>query len=654
MTRATNFVYVTRKSYPNHVQVNYDYHEESQTWYSVPKKTGQPYITDPLYDDGGGNFTMCSICVPVYTHDKQFVGVAGSDMSLELYSKIPSALRVALRDASKGYEAKQSTLVLSPNNQLIYYPDAQKLPRKGYAGAFAKDIPEGQGITKAESGYSRITVDGVPNLIYWTTAPKSKWKVAIRIPESDVFAGMVGQRNRTVATSIIATLAVALCVVYLTRRTLKPLDEITSAASRLSEGVISKDVDYRSENELGKIADAFRSVISYQREMAQTAEAIASGDLSVSVTPKSAADHLGLSIKTMVANLKTFVREVGKGSATLVEASSLLAKASREMREGSSTIQSATREVAQSAGQAAQTSQTIAVENENLAKVAANATATVNRLKELIVKIVKSAASQKEAMEETSRNVGAASQAVKSATDGMHKIREQVESASDKATQLGQKGEQIGVIVQTIEDISEQTNLLALNAAIEAARAGDAGHGFAVVAEEVRKLAERSQNATKEIGLLIESVRNDVAEPVSAMQSSRDEVEALNTIAQSLNDAVQSVLGSLDTVSSHTEQSLQAISTVAKSSDEVAGAIKKVADIGENTSAGAEEMSATSEEVAASAQEVSASIDEQGALIHKVDSTAEQIAQMAKELDASVGTFRIEDEDARASLRRAA
>jgi len=649
-----NSIYVTRKSYPNHVQVNYDYHDESQTWYSVPKKTGKPYITDPFYDDGGGNFTMCSVCVPVFTKNNEFVGVAGSDMSLEQYAKVPSQLRVPLRDAGKGYESRQATLVLSPNDQLIYYPDGQKLPRKGFAGAFLKDVPEGKGIGKSESGYARVAVNGVPNLVYWTTAPKSKWKVAIRIPEADVFASMAGWRVRTLATSAIAIFAVALCVVLLTRRMLKPLDEITQVASRLSEGDISKDVDYRSENELGKIADAFRSVISYQREMAGTAEAIASGDLSVEVTPKSPVDQLGMSFKTMVANLRAFVREVSQGSATLVDASGLLAKASKEMRDGSNAIQHATREVAQSAGQAAHTSQSIAADNENLARVAAKATETVNRLKELILGIVESSNSQKAALEDTAENVGTASQAVKSATDGMQKIREQVESASDKATQLGQKGEQIGVIVQTIEDISEQTNLLALNAAIEAARAGDAGRGFAVVAEEVRKLAERSQNATKEIGLLIESVRNDVADSVSAMQTSRDEVEALSTIAESLNEAVQSVLGSLETVSGHTEKSLKAISTVAQASDEVTAAIKQVADIGENTSAGAEEMSATSEEVAASAQEISASVDEQGELIHKVDLTAEQIAQMAKDLDASVGTFRIEDEGAAHSMRRAA
>ncbi len=491
-------------------------------------------------------------------------------------------------------------------------------------------------------------------MIYWTTAPKSNWKVAIRIPEADVFASMAGWRDRTVATSIVAILAVVACVILLTRRVLKPLDEITTVAAGLAMGDVSKDVQYRSENELGKIADAFRSVIQYQREMASTAESIASGDLRVEVEPKSPADQLGISFKQMIANLQAFVRNVGAGSSTLVEASGQLAKASNEMRESSVSVQTATREVAQSAGQAAQTSQTIATDNENLAKVSEAALETVAGLKQLIKGIVDSSSDQKVALEDTAANVGTASKAVQSATDGMQKIREQVENASGKATQLGLKGDQIGAIVQTIEDISAQTNLLALNAAIEAARAGEAGRGFAVVAEEVRKLAERSQEATKEIGLLIESVRKDVTDSVNAMQTSRDEVESLNAIAESLNNAVKGVLVSLETVSSNSDQSLIAISKVSDAGDNVALAIKKVADIGENTSAGAEEMSATSEEVAASAQEISASVDEQGELIHRVDLTAEKIAKMAKELDESVSTYRIQEENSTRALKRVA
>ena len=116
--------------------------------------------------------------------------------------------------------------------------------------------------------------------------------------------------------------------------------------------------------------------------------------------------------------------------------------------------------------------------------------------------------------------------AVDKTADGMARIKSAVEASAVKVTELGAKGDQIGAIVETIDDIADQTNLLALNAAIEAARAGEQGKGFAVVADEVRKLAERSGRATKEIAALIAEVQQGTEEAVKAMTVGAAEVEA--------------------------------------------------------------------------------------------------------------------------------
>jgi len=136
--------------------------------------------------------------------------------------------------------------------------------------------------------------------------------------------------------------------------------------------------------------------------------------------------------------------------------------------------------------------------------------------------------------------------AVRETVAGMERIKSAVAGAAIKVTELGAKGEQIGAIVETIDDIAEQTNLLALNAAIEAARAREMGKAFAVVADEVRKLAERSGRATKEIADLISQVQAGTVDAVAAMRLGSDEVASGGALATSSGAALDAIATSVD------------------------------------------------------------------------------------------------------------
>lgn len=219
------------------------------------------------------------------------------------------------------------------------------------------------------------------------------------------------------------------------------------------------------------------------------------------------------------------------------------------------------------------------------------------------------------------------SSAIGHAVDKIISVEEIVNSSTVTVDKLGQRSQEIGQIVETISGIAEQTNLLALNAAIEAARAGEHGRGFAVVADEVRKLAEESQNAAKRITDLISAIQKDTSDAVNSMQKG--------------NTAVKEGTASVSQLKAAFDKILEASDAVADKAHGMSGDLKIVSNDTENVRTRSSKISDNSRRVAADMESVSAAAEEQSAAAEEIASASEALAQLAHGLQTAVGEFKV-------------
>lgn len=323
---------------------------------------------------------------------------------------------------------------------------------------------------------------------------------------------------------------------------------------------------------------------------------------------------LGDKFNSMIKNLADLTRNV-------IKVSDQVASSADQLNAGASESAKTTEEVAM-------TINMVATGTEEQAKNVEQTATTINQMTSGIQEVADNAHDMLNAANEANNTATQGGQAVDKAITQMMSINRTVNSTAKTVRALGERSQQIGYIVDVIAGIAKQTNLLALNAAIEAARAGEQGRGFAVVAEEVRKLAEQSQEAAKQIAELILEIQTETCQAVDAMENGIQEVvlgsEAVNGAADAFNEIIITV------------------NKVAKQIQEVSIATEEMAAGAEQALAAIQNVASISEETAASAQQVAAATEEQTASIQEVAASSNVLAHLAEDLKSLVGHFKVD------------
>ena len=347
----------------------------------------------------------------------------------------------------------------------------------------------------------------------------------------------------------------------------------------------------------------------------QMGEALASGDLTrtLDVNTKDEVGVMSQHFNTMVVELRKLVRQVNELSQTLAASSEELAASAEQSSEVSQQVAQAITEVA------AGTSKQLSAVNDASA----------------IVEEVSASAEEVAATAETitglSHKSTAAtlngSSAIDRAVQQMGNIGDGSKAVNDAVEKLAESSRHIGEIVNVISGIAGQTNLLALNAAIEAARAGEQGRGFAVVAEEVRKLAEQSESATKEITKLIAQNHMDIQKAVQAMEVSSSSVKVGIDVVNAAGVTFREISQLTDEVSTQIAGISSAIGEIAKGSERIVVSVRDIETVSKDSAGQSQSVSAAAEEMTASMTEIS--------------SSSQSLAKMAQELQAAVDRFRV-------------
>ena len=347
--------------------------------------------------------------------------------------------------------------------------------------------------------------------------------------------------------------------------------------------------------------------------------------------------------RTSQAALNGLIRTVADRRAKQVNTNAnALAGASQQIGAATEEIGATMHEVAQASEQSARGASEIAQGTQSQANAIAEGAEQVKELAQAVRNVAQEAEAATQAAQAGTQAAQDGTQAVEQTVAGMQRIQAAVSESAHVIHSLGQTSQQIGGIVNTIDEIAGQTNLLALNAAIEAARAGEAGRGFAVVADEVRKLAERCTAATKDIGTLIADIQRQTGQAVTAMESGTREVTAGTALAGEAGAALERIGSVVSEMSSRVLGISAAAEEMSASADGVSATISEVAAVIEESSAAAEEMSASAEEVSASVQTVAGTTSQQGVAVESLVSSASELSSVSETLAALVARFQVE------------
>lgn len=550
-------------------------------YYQKALQTQKPVVSDPIMSRGTGALSI-TISVPVLNNGK-LVGILIGTVELKKLNDIVKDIR--FKDSGYGAIIDDSGMVLA---------DAKRPEVVGKLNLVEKKIPPELNISEVDeklvtyikaAGSESKQVQGTytfgdENRLSGIFTPinlpgDQHWVIAISAPENELTREVNSLGYIMSGVSVVCILLAMVFVVLFSVRFVRPILQVRDEALLMAEGNLQqREIDIRSNDEIGQLVKAF---------------------------------------ETMTANLRGLITTVQRKAEMVAASSEELTSSSHQSADAANQIAGSIAQIAEGSGQQALATESMATIVEQMSARIEQIAATEKQISEMAAN--------------TAQSTVAGRTAVERAMEQMNHIGTEAEAVQHTIANLSSGAREIGEIVDLISAIAGQTNLLALNAAIEAARAGEAGRGFAVVAEEVRKLAEQSNQATRKITNLIQRNETDMNEAITAAQDSCESVKSGIEVVAEAGNTFKNIAEVVEQLSAQIEDITEAISQIAAGSQKLVDSVHNVDTISRNNAAQAQSVSAATEEQSASTQEIAAA--------------SQSLAQTAVELQAAVTGFKV-------------
>jgi methyl-accepting chemotaxis protein len=411
-------------------------------------------------------------------------------------------------------------------------------------------------------------------------------------------AGYRATTNYSLLGTAVGLVVVGVVVFFVTRSITRQIRGLNDLFAKIEGGDYQTRAAVQSEDELGKMTGSLNTMLD---------------NTLVLVTSKGEKDEIQRSIMKLLDEVSgvgdgDLTRDAEVGADITGAIADSFNYTIEQLRGIISRVQNATVQVSAATSEMTAAADHLVSGSEHQTEQIAGVSAAIDQMAATIQKVSENAALSTTVASQALQNARQGNAAVRDTIDGMNRIREQTQETAKRLKRLGETSQEIGQIVQLIDDIADRTGILALNASIQAAAAGDAGRGFAVVAEEVERLAVRSTEATKQIAALVRAIQGETTESVAAMERNIQEVVSGSKVANQAGVSLAEIEG----VSVKLADLIQTISTAAKQqargSEELAKSMTGINEITQQTAAGTKQTAESVSDLARLADDLRGSV----------------------------------------------